>query len=75
MQMPLTMPVGPIRLTISALESETALPIARMPIYAENVVRAEMAEQAVEADGRLDNAIPQARRKDEPALVSGTALL
>ena len=64
--MPLTMPVAPTRLAIFALESGTALPVARMPVYAEIVVRTEMEEQAVEVDGRLDDAILQALRRDAP---------
>jgi hypothetical protein len=62
--MPLTMPVVPTRLAVFALESGTALPIARMPVYAEIVVRAEMEEPAVDVDHRLDDVILQALRRD-----------
>ena len=54
----------PTRLAIFALESGTALPITRMPVYAEIVVRSEMEESAVEVDRQLDDFIAQALQND-----------
>ena len=64
--MPLQMSVAPTRLAIFALQSETALPIARMPVYAEIVVRSETEDLPVDVDGRLDDAILLALREDAP---------
>lgn len=56
----------PNRVAIFARENGTGLPIARMPVYAEIVVRSETVEPAVEADPRLNDAIMLALRRDAP---------
>jgi len=62
--MALQMLVAPTRLALFALEHGTALPIARMPVYAEIVVRSETDEPAVFFDDQLNDPILVALRMD-----------
>lgn len=56
----------PSRLAIFALEQGSGLPIARMPAYAEVIVRSEEAEPPVDPFQGLDDPIQAALRADAP---------
>lgn len=64
--MPTFVSSTPSKLAIFALEQSTGLPVARLPVYAEVVIRSEEAEPAVDPDDRLNDAILVALRKDAP---------
>ena len=60
------MSANPSRLAIFALEQGTGLPLARMPAYAEVVVRSREAEPPVDPFQELDDPIQAALRADAP---------
>lgn len=60
----------PSRLAIFALEKSSGLPLARIPTYAEVVVRSQEAEAPVDPFPGLDDPILAALRADSPESVS-----
>jgi len=56
----------PSRLAIFALEHDSGLPIARMPVYAEIVVRSVPQEPPLNAPNRLNDQIQQGLSTDAP---------
>lgn len=60
----------PSRLAIFALELGSGLPIARMPAYAEVIVRSQVAEPPVDPFQGLDDPIQAALRADAPENLS-----
>ena len=62
--MPLATSISPIRLAIFVVETGVGLPIARLPIFSEIIVRSETADVVVPVDHQLDDDILQALKRD-----------